>query len=154
MEAQVAHSTAVSKKSEREYITLRDTLKQLSEGWKSDMDKVRIEMRKREEKWRGEAVEVGVKYRKLLEEVQRERKEKENLQVIRQEMERLQKQWEDQFTTQLDYLKSGVSRSERETEIAGKTTRYVLAITPHHYCKIHVNVSPSPLNGCGVVAGI
>ena len=85
---------------------------------------------------------------------ERERKEKENLQVIRQEMERLQKQWEDQFTTQLDDLKSGVSRSERETEIAGKTTRYVLAITPHHYCKIHVNVSPSPLNGCGVVAGI
>jgi vancomycin resistance protein YoaR len=133
MEAQVAQSTAVSQKSEREYITLRDSLKQLSEGWKTDMEKLRIEMRRREEKWRGEAVEAGVKYKKLLEEVEKERAEKESLAEIRKEMEHVQKKWETGFLARLEELEGGIGRSERETEAAGKIARYVS--NPH----FHVN---------------
>lgn len=125
MESQMQQSTAISQKSEREYITLRDTIKQLSEGWKTDMEKLKVEMRKREEKWRAEAVEVGVKYKKLLEEVEKERGEQQSLLAIREEMERVQKEWEGAFLAQLKELQGGIGRSERETEAAGKTARYV-----------------------------
>jgi hypothetical protein len=55
MESALSKSTALSQKSEREYITLRDSIKSLAESWKSDMEQLREEMQKREDKWRGEA---------------------------------------------------------------------------------------------------
>ena len=48
METQVQQSTAVSTKCEREYLTLRDSIKHLSEGWKTDVDKLKKEMNERE----------------------------------------------------------------------------------------------------------
>jgi hypothetical protein len=55
MESALSKSTALSQKSEREYITLRDSIKSLAELWKSDMEQLREEMQKREDKWHGEA---------------------------------------------------------------------------------------------------
>ena len=66
MEAQVAQCTAVSQKSEREYITLRDAIKHLGDGWKQDVERLKREMHERETKWKKEAEDVGFKYRRLL----------------------------------------------------------------------------------------
>src|SRR5882762_3891669 len=49
MEAALSESTALSQKSEREYITLRDSLKSMTESWKQDIERLRDEMRKKEE---------------------------------------------------------------------------------------------------------
>ena len=55
MEAALAESTALSSKSEHEYITLRDSLKGMKVAWRADVDSLREDMCKREERWRGEA---------------------------------------------------------------------------------------------------
>ena len=55
MESALSKSTTLSQKSEWEYITLQDSIKSLAESWKSDMEQLREEMQKREDKWRGEA---------------------------------------------------------------------------------------------------
>ena len=73
MEAQVAQCTAVSQKSEREYITLRDAIKHLGDGWKQDVERLKREMHERETKWKKEAEDVGFKYRRLLSQVEKER---------------------------------------------------------------------------------
>ncbi len=47
MESSLAEATALSQKSEREYITLRDSIKGLVESFKTDAERLREEMRKR-----------------------------------------------------------------------------------------------------------
>lgn len=64
MEAALAESTALSSKSEREYITLRDSLKGMKSAWRADVDGLREDMQKREERWRNEVEVTGKKYAK------------------------------------------------------------------------------------------
>jgi hypothetical protein len=54
MELSLAESTALSSKSQREYVTLKDSIKGLEEGWQADVEAVRAEMKKREENWKKE----------------------------------------------------------------------------------------------------
>src|ERR1700733_11562660 len=69
MEHALSESTALSQKSEREYITLRDSLKAMTDGWKADTERLREEMTKREEKLQAEAEGMGRKYKRLVEEL-------------------------------------------------------------------------------------
>ena len=120
MEAQLSQSTALSQKSEREYHTLRDSLKQLSEGWKLDLERIKREMKEREEKVRKEEEEMGEKYRKLMEEVEEERKKHERVKSILAEERRIQREWEEGFRTQLDEFQGSVQRSETDSATAKK----------------------------------
>lgn len=50
MEGALSESTALSQKSEREYLTLRDSIRGMTEGWKADVGALREELKSREEK--------------------------------------------------------------------------------------------------------
>lgn len=125
MEAQVSQSNAVSQKSEREVITLRDSIKQLSVGWKQELESVKNEVGKREEKCKKEAEEIGRKYVRLLELVKEEREERTRVQELRDAMDRLQEEWEGSMKGELKGLHDGVQRSEKDSAEANKIAQYV-----------------------------
>ncbi|KAJ7224098.1 hypothetical protein GGX14DRAFT_424219 [Mycena pura] len=123
METGLAESTALSQKSEREYITLRDSIKGLVDGFKHDTDRLRTEMTKREEKLRSEAEAMGKKYRLLLDEVQcagggrtEVKRAREAEQAAAREMEKV---WQEE----IEGLKIEVERSNKESEEAGNTAK-------------------------------
>lgn len=129
METALAESTALSQKSEREYITLRDSIKGMVEGWKSDTDKLRDEMRKREEKIRREAEEVGTKYTALLSEVKASEAERGTVKSLQQEDERIRKEIEDGFRDEIAHMREEVERSSRAGDEALKTAKCVVLLT-------------------------
>lgn len=65
MEISLAESTALSAKSEREYLTLRDSVKHMVEGWKADVEKLKDDMEQKEREWKAEAELMGKKYQTL-----------------------------------------------------------------------------------------
>lgn len=69
MELALAESTALSSKCEREYVTLRDSLRHLTAGWKVETDRLREEMRRREEGVKKEGERLGKMYHRLVQEV-------------------------------------------------------------------------------------
>ena len=133
MEAQVAQCTAVSQKSEREYITLRDAIKHLGDGWKQDVERLKREMHERETKWKKEAEDVGFKYRRLLSQVEKERALQTSVKELKAEEERVKREWEDALLKQIQELRTGIQRGESETSTAGKTAQYVSTILRSYY---------------------
>lgn len=65
MELTLAESTALSAKSEREYITLRDSMKHMVDGWKADVERLREDMGRKEREWKEEAAAMAKKYEAL-----------------------------------------------------------------------------------------
>lgn len=128
METQVQQCTSVSQKSEREYVTLRDAIKHLSEGWKQDVDRLKKEMQERESKWQKEAEEVGFKYRRLVQQVEKERELQTAVKYLRAEEERIHSEWEGILTAQIQELRSSMQRTESETSTAGKIAQYVTSL--------------------------
>ena len=55
METATAESIAIAEKTSREYVTLQDSVKNIHDGWKSDVETLRTEIVKREETWKKEA---------------------------------------------------------------------------------------------------
>jgi hypothetical protein len=125
MELALTESTALSQKSEREYITLRDSIKGLVEGFKSDTDRLREEMTKREEKWRSEAESVGKKYRLLLEEIKGAGEGRAEIKRAREADQAASRELEKGWQEEIQHLKEEVDRSTKESEEAGNTARGV-----------------------------
>jgi len=125
MEAHVSQANAISQKSEREVVTLRESMKHLSVGWRQELDSLKSDMTKREERCRKECEEVGQKYRGLVEQVKKERSDYAAVKVLRGELERVVKEWESSMTAQLAEVKQGVSNSQAESEAAGKVAQDV-----------------------------
>lgn len=123
MEAQVQQSTTVSQKCEREYITLRDAIKHLSEGWKNDVERLKKEMQEKEGKLRKQAEETGEKHRKFMEQVKKERECHSLVESIRIEEKLVQKEWEESLRAQIDELRESLRRSEHDSSMAGKTAQ-------------------------------
>lgn len=123
MKTALMESTALSQKSEREYLTLRDSIKGLVESWKTDTDRLREEMRKREEKVKSEAETVGKKYKVLLEEVRTAeggRTEVKKLRDLDKKVaDDVQQAWQDEIAQ----LKVEVERSTKEGEAATATAQ-------------------------------
>lgn len=124
MESALSESTALSQKSEREYITLRDSIKGLVSGFKSDTEKLREEMRKREEKLRGDAESVGKKYQQLLEEVKNAEKTRAELNELRDEDKKKEKEVEAMWTEEVNRMKAEVEKHSKGSEEAGNTAKY------------------------------
>jgi hypothetical protein len=129
MEATLAESTALSSKSEREYITLRDSLKGMKNAWRADVDSLREDMRKREERWRGEVETTAKKYAKLLEESKARKADVVNVEQLREEDARIRRGLEEDFREQIDMLKERVQGSSQASEKAEKTAEYVLLLS-------------------------
>lgn len=125
MEAQVSQSNAISQKSEREVITLRESMKHLSAGWKQELESLKLDVTKREERCRKEGEEMGAKYRKLVEEVKEERAAYASVKELKADLERVATEWESSVKAQLADVKAGVSKSQVESEMAGKIAQYV-----------------------------
>lgn len=126
MESSLTESTALSQKSEREYITLRDSIKGLIEGWKADTDKLKDEMRKREEKLKAEAELSAKKYRQLLEEVKGYETLKEDVRKLREEDNQKAVALEKHWTEELEQMRREVEESEKKGQADSQTTKYVL----------------------------
>jgi hypothetical protein len=124
MEAALAESTALSSKSEREYITLRDSLKGMKSAWRADVDGIREDVRKREERWRGEAETTGKKYAKLLEESKARKSGLQSVEQLREEDARIRREVDEEFREEIRGLKERVQSSSAASEKAEKTAEY------------------------------
>lgn len=124
METALAESTALSSKSEREYITLRDSLKGMKSAWRADVEGIREDMRKREERWRGEAETMGKKYVKLMEESKARKSDLQSVGQLREEDARMRREVEEEFREEIRTLKERVQSSSAASEKAEKTSEY------------------------------
>ncbi|KZP24476.1 hypothetical protein FIBSPDRAFT_857165 [Athelia psychrophila] len=122
MEGTLVESTALSQKSEREYITLRDSLKKMAEDWKADAERLRTEMTKRENKLKDEAQSMGKKYRLLVEELKGDAG-KDDIASLRQEDEKVGAQVEDAFRDEIVALRAKMDQVSGDGEEANDTAK-------------------------------
>ncbi|KAI0761781.1 hypothetical protein BD413DRAFT_234975 [Trametes elegans] len=131
MESTLAENTARTQKAEREYTVLRDSIDGLVKSFHSDANNLREEMARREEKLKGEAEEMGRKYRLLLEKIQQERDDGGEgigeLRRLTQENERIGKEIEDGLRSEMRQLREEVDRSTKESEEATQTAKILAA---------------------------
>jgi len=70
MDAQLTEAKAISQRSEREYITLRDSIRHLTEQWQKEVQDLKEEFQSKEDTWRKQIEDSGSKYRSLMKLVQ------------------------------------------------------------------------------------
>jgi hypothetical protein len=151
MELTLAESTALSAKSEREYITLRDSIKHMTEGWKLDMAKLREEMNKKEKEWKDEAEAVGKNYQNLCKLVEEDRcvvfilicllrvihtlsrVRRIEAEAMKEEANKLDKEFANAFREQLDSFASAIEKSSDDVMTAKLTAECVRS---HVLCAI------------------
>ena len=131
IESSLAESSARSQKAEREYVTLRDSIKGLVESFKQDQNSLREEMKKREDRIRKEADEVKQKYLKLVDEVNKQRERDgaglQEIRKLKEEAEEARRKVEDGLRSDIQKLREEVDRSTREDNGAVQTAKYVLS---------------------------
>ena len=66
MDSSLTEYTARTQKAEREYTVLRDSIKGLVASFQTDAESLREEVKRREEKLKSDAEEMGRKYKLLL----------------------------------------------------------------------------------------
>jgi len=127
MESSVAESSARTLKSEREYATLRDSMKGLVEGFKTEAAALREEMRKREEKVKAEATAAAAKYTKLAEQVKKDQADGGSSQVkkLLAEHQKVLREIEESFKVELESMKADVAKSGKDNEQASKTADHL-----------------------------
>ena len=133
----LAESTALSAKSEREYITLRDSMKHMVQGWKADVERLKEEMARKERDWKNEAEQLGKKYQDLYKLVQEERSvssyltwqcdsswrrtERGKVDDLKEELEKVDKAFETAFREQLNAFAETIQKSSGDVENAKQT---------------------------------
>lgn len=128
MESSLTECTARTQKAEREYTVLRDSIKGLVESFQTDAVNLREEMKRREEKLKADAEEMGKKYKLLLEAVRKER-ESGGLGEVRwllHENKRIAEQMEVTLKEEMQDLRGEVDRHAQESDEAIQTARCVL----------------------------
>jgi hypothetical protein len=125
MEHALSESTALSQKSEREYITLRDALKTLTESWKLDTERLREEMTRREEKVKAEAESMGRRYKRLVEEIKsaKEGGAGESIISLREEDARVRSKIEEAFREEIGVLRKEMDKVAGDGEEANQTAK-------------------------------
>lgn len=100
----------------------------MKSAWKSDVDMLREEMNKREERWQKADEELGGKYNKLLEEVAKGKGQRESLEELKKKDAELRESIENSFRDEIGRLKEQVERETKEQQKASKTAEYVLPV--------------------------
>ena len=134
MEAALSESTALSQKSEREYITLRDGMKGMADTWKQDTDRLREEMRRREEKLRTEGERLAKMYKDLVEKIKSSNEGRELVKSFKEEDRRRTEEVENVWMEQIETLKLEVEKQEKTTESANKTAKSVSTSLWRSFC--------------------
>ena len=135
MESSLTEHTARTQKAEREYTVLRDSIKGLVESFQTDAMNLREEVKRREDKLKSDAEEMGRKYKLLLEQVQKER-ESGGLGEVRwllHENKRVAEQMEVTLKDEMRGLRGEVDRHAQESDEAIQTARCV-PIVPSSRC--------------------
>ena len=142
MEATVAEQRARTQKSEREYTTLKEGIEGMKRSWKSDIDALREEMNRRDEKSRAEAAVMAKKYRKMADELKASQSGGESIKKMKAEDEKIRKELEDGFRDQIKTLKEEMDQQSKENSEAVQTARsvplacHILVQTSHvHVCR-------------------
>jgi len=123
MEAALAESSALSAKSEREYITLRDSIKGMVDGWKRDTDRLRDEVLKREARCRADGEKIAKDYRQLVQELRKTEKARVQLQALRKEDAAKTGEVEAMWAGEIEKMRGEVERSAAETAEAVKRAK-------------------------------
>lgn len=125
METTMAESTAVSEKAQQEYLILKDSVKGLRDGWQSDVDSLRTEMKRREDEWKKEIDEVNLKYRGLVKLTQAAQAERAKMEALKAEQRSLDSKFEEAFKDELRSLAEAVASSSKSSDAATVTAKNV-----------------------------
>ena len=129
MESALTESTALSQRSEREYITLRDSVKHLTDSWKGDIDRLKDEMRKREDKVKSEGERLGAMYKDLLSELKKTKEGKHEVTRLWEEDKKKDEEVKKFWTEEVERIKQGVERQEKKGEEAHQIARWGVVIS-------------------------
>lgn len=123
MELTVAESTSISERTTREYETLRGSVKDLQEGWQSDVQALRTELLRREETWKKEIDEVNLKYKSLVKLTQAAQSERAKMEALKTEKRELDAKFEEAFKEELRSLATALSENNKSSEDASATAK-------------------------------
>lgn len=126
MEATVAEQRSRTQKSEREYTTLKEGIEGMKRNWKTDIDALREEINRRDEKARAEAGTMAKKYRKMADELKASQTDGESIKKMKAEDEKIRKEIEDGFRDKIGMLKGEMSKQAKENSEAVETARLVV----------------------------
>ena len=124
MEATVVEQRARTQKSEREYGTLKESIEGMKKNWKTDVEALREEMNRRDEKARAEATVMAKKYRKMADELKASQAGGESIKKMKAEDEKIRKEIEDGFRDQIKILREEMSKQANENSEAVDTARF------------------------------
>ena len=85
------------------------------------MERLKREMRERETKLRKEAEEAGLKYQRLLDQVEKKEVSRKSAEELRSEEKEVHEKWEGELKGQITDLKRSLARSEEDSSMARKT---------------------------------
>lgn len=134
MEATVAEQRSRTQKSEREYSTLRESIEGMKRNWKTDIDVLREEMNRRDEKARAEAATVAKKYRKMADELKASQTGGDSIKKMKAEDEKIRKEVEDGFRDQIKTLKDEMAKQATENSEAVETARLAVSLGCLPWC--------------------
>ena len=152
MEATVAEQRTRTQKSEREYTTLKDSIEGMKRSWRTDIDALRDEMNRRDEKARTEAVVTAKKYRKMADELKGTQTDGESIKKMKAEDEKIRKEIEDGFRGQIKTLKDEMAKQANENSEAVNTARFAARFSVYPCMtglRIFAENSPSNSVACG-----
>lgn len=123
MESALTESTALSSKSEREYITLRDSMKGLIEAWKLDTERLRDEVNKRDARAKAEAEKTGKQYRLLVEQIKKAEAGREKVKALQKESQEKDTEVEVFWQSQIAKMREDLDESNKKSDAAVKTAK-------------------------------
>ena len=115
---------ARAQKSEREYGTLKESIEGMKQNWKTDVEALREEMNRRDERARAEPTVMAEKYRKMADELKASQAGGESIKEMKAEDEKIRKETEDGFRDQIKMLKEEMSKQANENSEAVVTARF------------------------------
>ncbi|KAG9104251.1 hypothetical protein FRC06_004235 [Ceratobasidium sp. 370] len=121
METTLAEAKTVAQRSEREYVQLRDAMTSLREGWRTEVESLREQMKGS----RTEAQEAVTKQRILVKLLEEQRIERQKMDKLYAEQRAIQEEFGQQFKEQLSQALESVEKSSRECGVAGQTAKDV-----------------------------
>lgn len=129
MESALTESTALSQRSEREYITLRDSVKHLTESWKHDIDRLKDEMKKREDKVKSEGERLGAMYKDLLNELKKSKEGQQEVKMLWDDDKKKDEEVKKFWMEEIERIKQGVESQEKKSGEAHQIARLAFNIT-------------------------
>ena len=115
---------------------MKESIEGMKRNWKTDIDALREEMNRRDEKARSEAAVTAKKYRKMADELKASQTDGESIKKMKTEDEKIRKEIEDGFRDQIKMLKDEMAKQAKENSEAVDTARFVVPPARPPRCKL------------------